>query len=121
MITDPSGYLGSGSLSEFVRDASSAPIPDPEEELRLAMAASRGDGRARDLLIQTHLRMVVDVAIVLRGDVPASRLIPAGLKGLVQAADRFDPKHDGSFSAFARPFIRREMRAALFPELAPEG
>lgn len=121
MITDPSGYLGSASLSQFVRDASAAPIPEPEEELRLATAASRGDGRARDVLIQTHLRMVVDVAIVLRGDVPASRLIPAGLKGLVQAADRFDPKHDGSFSTFARPFIRREMRAALFPELAPEG
>jgi DNA-directed RNA polymerase sigma subunit (sigma70/sigma32) len=121
MPTDPSAYLDSGSLSEFVRDASSAPIPDPDEELRLAMAASRGDGRARDVLIQTHLRTVVDVAIVLRGDVPASRLIAAGVRGLVQAADRFDPGHDGSFTTFARPFIRREMRAALFPELAQEG
>jgi RNA polymerase primary sigma factor len=120
MLTDPSGYLGAGSLSDFVHDASSALIPDPEEELRLAMAANRGDGRARDVLIRTHLRIVVDVAIVLRGDVPASRLIPAGLKGLLRAADRFDPARDGSFSTFARPFIRREMRAAIFAELAPE-
>lgn len=117
MHTDPSAYLGSGSIREFVRDASAAPLPDPEEERRLALAARHGDDHAFDQLIRTHLRMVVDVAIVMRGDVPVSRLIPAGLDGLVKAADRFDPVRDGTFSGFARPFIRRAMRAALFPEL----
>jgi DNA-directed RNA polymerase sigma subunit (sigma70/sigma32) len=120
MYTDPISYLGSGSLSDFVRDASEAPLPDPVEDQRLALAANHGDGRALDLLIRTHLRLVVDVAIVLRGDVPVSRLIPAGLRGLVQAADRFDPARDGAFAAFARPLVRREMRAALFPELAAQ-
>lgn len=119
MHADPASYFDARFLSQFVHDASSAPIPEPEEERSLALAATRGDDQALDLLIRMHLRTVVDVAIALRGDLPTSRLIPAGLRGLVLAADRFDPMHDGSFRTFARPFIRREMRSALFPELAP--
>lgn len=120
MNADPSRYFDPRALSDFVYDASAVPIPDPEEELRLAVAASHGDGKALDDLIRPHLRTVVDVAIALRGDVPTSQLIPAGLRGLVQAAHHFDPSHDGPFGVFARPFIRREMRAALFPELAAQ-
>jgi DNA-directed RNA polymerase specialized sigma subunit len=118
MFPDPSSYLGSGSLGDFVLDASATPVPDADEEWRLASAARGGDEGARDVLIRAHLRLVVDVAIALRGEVPTSRLIPAGLRALVQAVDGFDPARHGSFRTFARPLIRREMRSALFQELA---
>jgi DNA-directed RNA polymerase sigma subunit (sigma70/sigma32) len=121
MFADPSAYLGAGSISDFVHEASSAPLPDADEERRLADAARRGDRDALDLLVQMNLRLVVDVAIALRGDVPAARLIPAGISGLLEAAEEFDPARHGSLRSFARPFIRRHMWDVFFPERAHHG
>jgi DNA-directed RNA polymerase sigma subunit (sigma70/sigma32) len=121
MFADPTSGFGAGSISDFVHEASSAPLPDAGEERRLAEAARGGDRQALDLLVQTHLRLVVDVAIALRGDVPATRLISAGISALVEAAEQFDPARHESLRSFARPLIRRRMRDVLFPELAHHG
>lgn len=119
MFADPSTYLGAGSISDFVHEASAAPLPDADEERRLAQAARQGDEQALDLLVQMHLRLVVDVAIALRGDVPATRMIPVGISGLVEAAAAFDPARHGPFRSYARRLIGRRIWDAFFPE--PEG
>jgi RNA polymerase primary sigma factor len=121
MFADPSAYLGAGSISDFVHEASSAPRLDADEERRLAGAARCGDRHALDLLVQMNLRLVVDAAITLRGDVPVARLIPAGISGLLEAAEEFDPARDGSLRSVAWPLIRRRMRDVVFLELSHHG
>ena len=39
-------------------------------------------------------------------------LVRAALNGLAEAADRFDPRADTTFTAFARWWIERSTRAA---------
>jgi len=110
MMTDPSTYLDSVSLKDFVHAASSEPLLADEEEAALAEAVRQGDVAAADRLIRLHLRDAVDEAILHRGEVSVQKLIR---HGLVQAAHRYDPARDGDFRGFARDFMRREIRAEM--------
>jgi len=113
MMTDPSTYLDSVSLKDFVYAASSEPLLADEEEAALAEAVRQGDAAAADRLIRLHLRDAVDEAILHRGEVSVQKLIRQGVRGLVQAAHRYDPARDGDFRGFARDFMRREIRAEM--------
>jgi RNA polymerase sigma-32 factor len=112
MTTDPSTYLDSVSLRDFVHAASAEPLPGAEEEAALTEAARRGDVGAADRLIRLHLRDAVDEAILHRGDVAVQKLIEQGVQGLIQAARRYQPTRDGDFGTYARTCVRREIRAA---------
>lgn len=116
MMTDPTTYLDSGSLRDFVHAASSEPVLGEEEEVALAEAVRRGDAEAADRLIRLHLRDAIDEAILHRGDVAVRTLIQRGVRGLVQAAHRFDPDRDGSFKTYARAWMKREIRAAILED-----
>jgi len=113
MMTDPSTYLDAVSLEEFVYAASSEPLPEAAEESALAEAVRRGDVEAADRLIRLHLRDAVDEAILHRGEVSVQKLIRQGVRGLVQAAHRYEPARDGDFRSYARSFMRREIRATM--------
>lgn len=112
MLPDLSPPYGSfGSLDALVRAASDVPIPDLEEERRLGRAARDGDQAARDTLVRSHLRVVVDEAIRYHDTFrEVSALLPRGLEGLEAAAARFDPDRHGRFSAYAREWVRLEIR-----------
>lgn len=75
-------------------------VDDPEEERRLMRAwQQRGDVRARDAIVQTHLRFVVKQAHKRTKDPEAVKdYIAAGNIGLLRAADKFDVKR--------KPYIR---------------
>lgn len=113
MMTDPSTYLDSVSLREFVHAASSEPLPPEEEEVALAEALRQGDVEAADRLIRLHLRDAIDEAILHRGEISVQKLIRQGVRGLVQAAHRYDPAQDGDFRGFARALMRREIRGEM--------
>jgi len=113
MMMDPTTYLDSVSLRDFVHAASSEPVLGEEEETALAEAVRRGDEAAADRLIRIHLRDAVDEAILHRGDVAVRTLIQRAVRGLVQAAHRYEPQRDGAFKSYARDWMRREIRAAV--------
>jgi RNA polymerase sigma factor FliA len=70
-------------------------------------------GRDRDRLIQQHLGLVQSLARKLRKQITAridfEDLVGYGSKGLIEAAERFDPSHGVTFTTFAYYRIRGAM------------
>ena len=73
--------------------------------------------RNRDQLVQENLSLVEQVARKLKRQITAridfDDLVGYGSKGLIEAADRFDPKHGVAFSTFAYYRIRGAMLDGL--------
>jgi len=73
--------------------------------------------RERDGLVEKHLPLVQSVARKLRAQITAridfDDLIAYGSKGLIEAAERFDPKHGVAFTTFAYYRIRGAMLDGL--------
>jgi len=71
----------------------------------------------RDQLIQQHLSLVQSVARKLKKQITArvefDDLVGYGSKGLIEAAERFDPKHGVAFTTFAYYRIRGAMLDGL--------
>ena len=74
-------------------------------------------GRDRDRLIQQHLGLVQSLARKLRKQITAriefDDLVGYGSKGLIEAAERFDPSHGASFTTFAYYRVRGAMLDGL--------
>ena len=72
---------------------------------------------ARDQLVQQNLSLVQSVARKLKSQITAriefDDLIGYGSKGLIEAAERFDPKHGVAFTTFAYYRIRGAMLDGL--------
>jgi len=73
--------------------------------------------RNRDQLVQENLSLVEQVARKLKRQITAridfDDLVGYGSKGLIEAAERFDPKHGVAFSTFAYYRIRGAMLDGL--------
>src|SRR6187551_1488853 len=74
-------------------------------------------GRVRDGLVEKHLPLVQSVARKLKTQITArvdfDDLVGYGSKGLIEAAERFDPKHGVTFTTFAYYRIRGAMLDGL--------
>jgi RNA polymerase sigma factor for flagellar operon FliA len=73
--------------------------------------------RERDQLVQEHLPLVQAIARRLKKQITAridfDDLIGYGSKGLIEAAERFDPQHGVAFSTFAYYRVRGAMLDGL--------
>lgn len=85
-----------------------------EEELALSRAALTGDREARERLIQSNMRLVINIARTYSGGaMPLEDLIQEGAIGLMRAVERFDPSRGFRFSTYATHWIRQSIRRAL--------
>lgn len=102
------------ALSIYLREIENIPVLDRDEEQRCARKARRGDATAFQKLIRHNLRFVVRVAHEYqRSGFPLEDLINEGNLGLVQAAQRFDPRRGCRFISYASWWIRRGILAYL--------
>ncbi len=85
-----------------------------EEELDLARKVSEGDDEARDLMIESNLRLVVNIAkrYMNRG-LPLLDLIEEGNLGLIRAVEKFDYKRGFRFSTYATWWIRQAIERSI--------
>lgn len=85
-----------------------------EEEVALAARVKAGDPRAKDLLVEANMRLVVNIAkhyhTVL---IPFEDLVQEGAIGLMTAAERFDPSRGYRFSTYATHWIRQAISRAI--------
>lgn len=101
-------------LETYIRDISRYQPITQEQELILALLARQGDSEARDQLIQSHLRMVVNIARhYLRPGVEMLDLIQEGNIGLIQAVDKFDPNMGNQLSTVAFYWINKQIQRYL--------
>lgn len=103
-----------GSADFWMKILKDIPVLSREEEISLARKAKEGDRVAREMLIRSNLRLVVEIAKKYRNfGVPLEDLIQEGNIGLIKAVDRFDPEKGCRLSTYATPWIRQWISRAL--------
>jgi RNA polymerase primary sigma factor len=98
----------------YFHEMGKVPLLTAVEEVALARRIERGDGAARQKLIESNLRLVVSIAKrhVGRG-MPLLDLIQEGNLGLMRAVEKFDYRRGFKFSTYATWWIRQAITRAL--------
>lgn len=92
-----------------------------EEEQELGRKITRfGDPEARERLVRSNLRLVVNIAKKFsnRG-MGIGDLIEEGNLGLIKAVDYFDPERGTRFSTYAAWWIKQGIKLALLNNVKP--
>jgi RNA polymerase primary sigma factor len=101
-------------LETYLREITETVLLTPDEEQQLARAVSAGDMEARDLMIRSNLRLVVNIARGFTGrGLGLQDLIEEGNLGLLRAVEGFDPAMGTRFSTYASYWIKQSIKRAL--------
>jgi RNA polymerase primary sigma factor len=101
-------------LDQLLQRASQYRLLEPEEEIELAKRIERGDLEAKDLLINSNLRLVVSVARHYVGQgLTLEDLVQEGMLGLIRAVEKFDYRKGYRFSTYATIWIRQALQRGL--------
>ncbi len=88
-----------------------------EEKMELLIRVKQGDKRARDIMVEKNLRLVIKIAIKYQGrGLEISDLIQEGSIGLMKSIDRFDLKKGCRFSTYATWWIRQAIIRATYEQ-----
>jgi len=114
-FTDDTTVSGVQSpLETYLREITTTVLLTAEEELELAKAVEAGDMEARDLMIRSNLRLVVNIARGYTGrGLGLLDLIEEGNLGLLRAVEGFDPTMGTRFSTYASYWIKQSIKRAL--------
>lgn len=98
----------SDSLQLYIRDISQHPLLKKEEEISLAKEIALGSETAKDKLICSNLRLVVNIARKYQSNKKFDllELIQEGNTGLLRAAERYNHELGYRFTTFAYWWIR---------------
>ena len=101
-----------GDLQAFLKAAENAPILTPEQERSLAVSLrEQGDLNAAQLLILSHLRLVISIARGFLGyGLSYADLIQEGNIGLMKAIRHYDPDRGTRLMTFATHWIKAEIQ-----------
>ena len=101
-------------LPSYLSRLTQAPLLSADEEVVLTRAVQQGDIKARQRLIESNMRLVINIAKTYRNRaIPLEDLIQEGAIGLMQAAERFDPDKGFRFSTYATHWIRQAIGRAI--------
>lgn len=109
---------GSGLISHSIKayfdEIKRYPLLSSEEEMILAARAASGDREARRQMIESNLRLVVNIAkrYINRG-LFFQDLIEEGNLGLIKAVERFKTTKGCRFSTYATYWIRQAIERAI--------
>ena len=102
------------SLTLFMNDAGRYPLLTAADEVALAKRIERGDRAAKELMINSNLRLVVSIAKRYQGSGMAlGDLIQEGVIGLNRAVEKFDWRRGFKFSTYATWWIRQACQRAV--------
>ncbi len=101
----------------YLNQIENIPLLSPEEEYELAKIIyekKRGSKRAREKMIRSNLRLVINIAKrYMNLGLPFSDLVEEGNIGLMRAVDKFNYKKGYRFSTYASWWIKQAMMRAL--------
>jgi len=102
------------ALQLFLKDIGKVELLTAAQEIELAKRIERGDHRAKQMMVEANLRLVVSIAKRYRNQgLPFLDLIQEGTIGLVRAAEKFDHRKGFKFSTYATWWIRQAVARAL--------
>jgi RNA polymerase primary sigma factor len=107
------------SLRLFLNEAGRYPLLTAAEEVELAKRIERGDGQAKDRMINSNLRLVVSIAKKYQGHgLSLLDLIQEGIIGLIRAVEKFDWRRGYKFSTYASWWIRQAVQRGVAEQVA---
>ena len=114
-MTNPAANYVSDEFNAYVRKANSYPTLSAEEEKSIAMRAKNGDEKARKILVQSNLKLVLTVArkAIHVSKLPMTDLIQEGNLGLMVAVEKFNPELGYRFSTYATWWVKQAMFKAI--------
>jgi RNA polymerase primary sigma factor len=94
----------------------SKPLLSPKEEIELFYRMQAGEQKAREILIERNLRLVVRIAknYINLSDLTFSDLIQEGNIGLIKSISKFDVTKGYRFSTYATYNIKNEIQQAVY-------
>ncbi|HET7136784.1 MAG TPA: sigma-70 family RNA polymerase sigma factor [Gaiellaceae bacterium] len=102
------------SLQLFLNEAGRYPLLTALQEVELAKRIEAGDKEAKDLLVNSNLRLVVSIAKKYQGHgLMLLDLIQEGIIGLIRAAEKFDWRKGFKFSTYATWWIRQAVQRGV--------
>ena len=111
-VTAPSS---DNEFNIYVRKANSFKDLNAEEEKEIALRAQQGDEKAKKVLVQANLKLVLTVArkAIHVSKLPFTDLIQEGNLGLMVAVEKFNPTLGYRFSTYATWWIKQAMFKAI--------
>jgi RNA polymerase primary sigma factor len=109
------------TIKEYLKEIDEAPLLTAEQERLLGtLITEKSDPSAREQLVRSNLRLVVNIAKKYgnRG-LSLGDLIEEGNLGLIKAVDYFDPKRGTRFSTYAAWWIKQSIKRALLMNTQP--
>jgi RNA polymerase primary sigma factor len=102
------------ALQLFLNEMGKYKLLTAEEEVELAKRIERGDKEAKDLMINSNLRLVVSIAKRYQGHgLSLLDLIQEGIIGLIRAVEKFDWRRGFKFSTYATWWIRQAVQRGV--------
>ena len=102
------------TLQTYLREIRRAPLLTPQEEFDTATRARNGDFKARQMMIEHNLRLVVSIAKNYLGrGLQMTDLIEEGNLGLMHSIGKFEPDRGFRFSTYASWWIRQNIERSI--------
>jgi RNA polymerase primary sigma factor len=102
------------ALQLFLNEAGRYRLLTADEEVELAKRIERGEKEAKDLMINSNLRLVVSIAKRYQGHgLSLLDLIQEGIIGLIRAVEKFDHRKGFKFSTYATWWIRQAVQRGV--------
>jgi RNA polymerase primary sigma factor len=102
------------ALQLFLNEMGKYKLLTADEEVELAKRIERGDKAAKDLMINSNLRLVVSIAKKYQGHgLTLLDLIQEGIIGLIRAVEKFDWRRGYKFSTYATWWIRQAVQRGV--------
>ncbi|MGR9100142.1 MAG: RNA polymerase sigma factor RpoS [Gammaproteobacteria bacterium] len=98
----------------YFNDLGKSQLLSAEQEKIFGKRALKGDESARQVMIESNLRLVVKISRrYLNRGLPLLDLIEEGNLGLIRAVEKFDPDRGFRFSTYATWWIRQTIERAI--------
>lgn len=108
------------SLKMYLKEIGRYPLLSAEEEKELCKKVAEGEQDAKKTLINSNLRLVVNIAKgYARDDMELLDLIQEGNMGLMRAIDKFDCEMGFKISTYATWWIRQSISRSIADKSRP--
>ena len=102
------------AIKLYLKDIRTLPLLTPKQEKDIARKVVKGDKKARQKMIKSNLRLVINIAKKYSYlGVPMLDLIEEGNLGLMKAVNKFDPEKGYRFSTYAAWWIKQYITRAV--------
>jgi len=102
------------SVDQLLAHSRRYPLLTPAQEIELAQRIEKGDLHAKELMINSNLRLVASNARRYQNQgLPLADLVQEGMLGLIRASEKFDWRKGFRFSTYATLWIRQAIQRGL--------